>query len=270
VSGTVVDSSGKPMPQTFVLALIGSRQVGQGMTDQDGRFAFGVPPGATVDLEAQPSLGKSRPPDVGERRGVIAGSTDVTITVAAVEMDRALEIALDLPEGATAGKCEVAANFHGFDSRDYAKYKATFDAAGRARIEGLPHGPVTLRVQVRLAGDDDKTYTGLTPLRVAADATSARVVVPGFRNVRGRVIDESGTPSPGAYLFSTAAFFASQVYADAQGRFALRVPSDAPTPFLVIVTKTPFDRKAPCGGWDLVEDGSDRELEIVVKPQPPR
>ena len=100
--------------------------------------------------------------------------------------------------------------------------------------------------------------------------TSLRIVVPGFRTVCGRVVDQSGNPSPGVYLYSTAAFNASQTYTDLQGVFALRVPSDAETPFLVTATQVLFDRKARLNGWDVVEDSSGRALEIVLKPTPPR
>lgn len=271
ITGTVVDAVGKPLKDAWVEALVGSRQVGHGTTDAEGRFTCAVPPGSTVDLEARPSSAKYPPPnDIGEARGVTAGATDVTIRVAPVAMDRAIDIVLVLPEGVSAGKCDVVANFQGMDRRDYAKYRATFDSAGRARIEQLPRGPVTLRSQIRLDGEDERTYAGMSPLRVDAEATSVRLVVPGFRIVRGRVVDESGEPSPGASVFSTAAFVGSSAYADADGRFALRLTSEAEAPFLVTATKMPYDKKAPFGGWDIVEAGADRELLIVVRPQPPR
>jgi len=129
---------------------------------------------------------------------------------------------------------------------------------------------MTLRTQVRVAGDAEKAGTGLTPVRIDGETTSVRIVVPGFRIVRGRVVDEAGAPSAGAYIFSTAGQAGSSAYADADGRFALRLASTAEAPFLVTVTKMPYDKKAPFGGWDIVEDGSDRELTIVVRPQPPR
>jgi RNA polymerase sigma factor (sigma-70 family) len=271
ISGTVTDAEGKPLGGAWVEAVIGSRQVGSGSADAAGRFSFGVPPGSTVDLEAQPTGQQyPPPPDVGERRGVAAGATDVMIRVAHVEMGRALDVVLVLPEGLTAGKCEVMANFHGLDNRNGAVFRKTFDAAGRVRIEGLPHAPVSLRVLVRLAGEDEKSFAGASQVRVDAEATSVRVVVPGFRIVRGRVVDEAGAPSPGASIFSTAASNASGTVADATGAFALRVPSDAAAPFLVTATKTPYDRKAPFGGWDIVEDESGRELSIVLKAQPAR
>jgi hypothetical protein len=138
------------------------------------------------------------------------------------------------------------------------------------RLEDLPFAPVEVWVLVRLHGDYDRTYTGITPLRVDGEVTSARVVVPGFRTVRGRVVDAAGAPSPGAYLFSTAAGNASSTLADEDGVFALRVPSDAPTPFLVTATKYPFDRAAPQGGWEIVEGDADAELVIVLRPQKPR
>lgn len=271
ISGTVVDSSGKPLKGTWVEADIASRQVGYAITDAEGRFTCAVPPGSTVDLEARPSpTGKSHPQDLGAVRGVSAGATDVTIRIEPVEMGRTLEVVLVMPDGVSAGKCDVWANYHGMDQSNQIAFRKTFDASGRLQFEGLPLARVSLRAMVRVAGDDDKTYTGLTPISVDGDATSARIVVPAFRIVRGRVVDETGAPSPRASLFSTAAFNASAALADEQGVFALRVPSDAEAPFLVTATKMPYDRKAPFGGWDIVEAGPDRELEIVLRPRPPR
>jgi RNA polymerase sigma factor (sigma-70 family) len=271
ITGTVVDASGKPLAHAWVEALVGSRQVGHATTDDKGRFACGVPPGATVDFEAYATGGQyPPPPDIAAARGVHAGTTDVTLRVEAVEMGRSLDVVLVMPDGVRAGKCDVAANFQGLDNREWKKYQATFDAVGRARIDGLPRGPITLRAQVRVDGDDDKTYSGLMPVRVDGDAESARIVVAGFRIVRGVVVDETGAASPGASLFSTAAFAGSSARADADGRFALRLTSDAEAPFLVTATKVPYDRKAPFGGWEIVEPGPDRELTIVLRSQPPR
>lgn len=267
VTGTVVDVEGRALANAWVYARIGARQVGYGVTDADGRFAFGVPPGSTVDLEGKPPLGALPfKPDVAVLCDVAAGSANVILRITPVPTGRSLDVVLVLPEGPDWGECTMSVAFHG-QPRERRSFFA-FDASGRVRLDDLPFAPVDLRVGVRLSGEGDLTCTGLTPFRVDADATSARVVAPGFRTVRGRVVDASGAPSPGAYLFSTAGGNGSSTLADADGVFALRVPSEAPLPFLVTASKYPFDRAAPEGGWEIVEDEGERV--IVLRPQKPR
>lgn len=41
----------------------------------------------------------------------------------------------------------------------------------------------------------------------------------------------------------------------------------AASPWLVTATPTLFEREARVTGWSMVEDGSEQELSIVVRPQ---
>ena len=88
--------------------------------------------------------------------------------------------------------------------------------------------------------------------------------------VQGRVLHEDGSPAAGAFVRRTGGpDHGSVTTAAVDGRFELEVPLDGPVPVPVLASPTQPDMKRPLTGYDLL-DGTDRELEIVLRPVPRR
>ncbi|MCE9635242.1 MAG: sigma-70 family RNA polymerase sigma factor [Planctomycetes bacterium] len=266
ISGTVSDAAGLPVARAWVMAFVGANQVGQGSADEQGRFAIGVPPGATVELQAvrQPEYGKNDP-SAAMLTSVAAGTVDVALTIRPVTLNRTVDVTIEgVPTGA---KAMLGFHYAGMDRTP--RWQQPFDDSMRLRIEELPTAPVTLTVMLVWPTEPAAGSTGLLRIRIDGATTAVRIVVPALRTVRGQVVDAAGLPVADASVFANTGTAASGSRADHDGRFELRVPADAPVPFHVLGNPVPGDMTKPVSGFDLFES-DERELRIVVRPVPVR
>jgi hypothetical protein len=97
IAGTVLDDQGQPVPNAWVAARLGGRQVASSRGGSDGRFSLDVPCEAAMDLEYLGLSTESGSIDRGDWRGrplegVAAGVTGVELRLRRVERDRSLRV----------------------------------------------------------------------------------------------------------------------------------------------------------------------------------
>ncbi len=270
VSGRALYDDGKPVSDGGVTAWVGATRVGGGSTNQQGEFAFAVPPGTNVDLEATPpNVPRELWRSAGELRGVAPGAEGLVVHVVREPATRAIDVEVVDDAGAPVTGAWIQTEFKGEDwQRPLCGTTAT---DGRCRIDSLPRAPVIVSAAIRdVAAGPNHSWTPRA-VRASGDQDTVRIVVPKPRVLRGRVVGEDGAPVAEAFVHASpgTARGGSVTMAGPDGRFEILVPPDAPLPFLLHGNPLPFDRKKPLTGWDLV-DASDRELEIVVHPVPAR
>ena len=274
VSGRVLDAQDAPVT-AWVEAFDGARQVGDAMADAEGRFSLLVPPGHNVDLQASIPRAVN---EVVERKGmrqfaeraqVPPGAADVLLRMGGEPEERSIEVEVVDAEGRPVAGASATASFPGENPMQ--RRGARTGADGRARIDGVPRAPVTLRVSlpqdpVRLPG-----FTwGLAARRLASTTDAARFVVAAPRVLLGRVVREDGTPCGGAVVNAWIAQGAhSSGRADEEGRFETFVDGGIAAPIHVTAQPYAFDAKAPLAGSAVVDDAGG-ELVIVVRAVPAR
>jgi hypothetical protein len=270
IAGRVVGEDGRPLAGVAVTAYDGPRSVGLGWTSEDGRLAFAVPPGRDVDLAASCPEGSSNPlpRSAAELWGVAPGAQDLVLRMVRDPESRSIDVEVVDEAGAPRAGASVVADFAGSDWQR--RVVGTVGADGRVRLEGLPRAPVEVSVVVRGLGADPKLGWCATPRRVPGAADAVRIVVPPPRVLRGRVVAPDGAPCAGA---GVSAYLGGALTCSStcgpDGRFEMRVPSDAPLPFPVNANPRTNDARRPLAGYDLV-DATDRESEIVLHPVPGR
>ena len=274
VSGRVLDAQDAPVT-AWVEAFDGARQVGDAMADAEGRFSLLVPPGHNVDLQASIPRAVN---EVVERKGmrqfaeraqVPPGAADVLLRMGGEPEERSIEVEVVDADGRPVAGASATASFPGENPMQ--RRGARTGADGRARIDGVPRAPVTLRVSlpqdpVRLPG-----FTwGLAARRLASTTDAARFVVAAPRVLLGRVVREDGTPCGGAVVNAWIAQGAhSSGRADEEGRFETFVDGGIAAPIHVTAQPYAFDAKAPLAGSAVVDDAGG-ELVIVVRAVPAR
>jgi len=284
VSGRVVDDDGAPVNVAWVQAFDGARQVGSSSTKSDGMFAFAVPPGVKIDVEARQSPGGSdHARGAAEAWGVTPGGEEIVLHLVREPATRTLDVEVVDELGAPVVGAMVSTDFQGRDWRSPILGETTADGHARAfdRTTGkktdviglpeLPRTPVLVSVTISDRTKGFNRQWSPLPRRVPGDVDAVKIVVGKPRRLHGRVVHEDGSPCASAIVSCTpGSGQGSMNVCESDGAFELFVPADMPTPIDVNAFPAPEAGKIrEVTGYDVV-DGEDRDLEIVLRPVPKR
>jgi protocatechuate 3,4-dioxygenase beta subunit len=195
VEGRVVDGDGKPVAGARVVVIPTDRrggfQVKDGTSDDSGAFRVeDVPPGAaearTIALGFQPSYLSN----LEVRAGQDLKGVEIVLAAGAVVEGRVLS---------PSGRPVAGADVRVFEAEEGGGRRffsmpimAQSDGEGRYRLEGVAPGTRTLQAE-------HKSYRrAVRDLEVRPGENTLDLSLEGGAEVRGRVVDESGTPVPGA------------------------------------------------------------------------
>lgn len=237
LSGVVRDGSGAPLARALVGAFAPGRAPSAMVTDAEGRFSLQV---AATDVYAVRVTGQhdaARPGEIlemiGERLGVRAGDTEVTVVARPAPKDRTLTIVVEGPDGAPVVGARVSVAGWSGTTRTLATVEG-----GRVEVGDLSSRPVDVE-----AGPDDghaDVWIRASPQKVVPDGQTVRMRLRVGAVVSGVVLRADGRPAgdveigghgtpsegPGDDWGATP---------DAEGRFRLLVDPEVSLPLIVTV-----------------------------------
>jgi uncharacterized GH25 family protein len=225
VSGRTLDPDGKPVTGASVFlseeesksfggqsALMASGRFHRGITDDEGSFSFdGVSPGPFNLSARAPRRQEAELANLELKAGQDLTGLDLVLPPGAEVSGKVLS-----PEGRPVADAEVAvvqASENGFPA--FSSLRATTDGDGGYRINGIPPGRHTLEARA------EGYRRAVRDVEVTAAAAVDFALERGLE-ISGRVVDDAGSPVPGARLLLIAgqnAFNSPRTASEADGTF---------------------------------------------------
>jgi protocatechuate 3,4-dioxygenase beta subunit len=264
--GTLFGPDGKALGMALLDVRRGERVLESAWTSEDGRFEAHVPLSGLVSivydgmrLEGSRTF---RAVQEGRVDGVVAGATGVEIHARALVADRSIAVRALGPDGAPLPHVVVTAG--GFLEEDSGLSVVAGDDA-LARFSALPAIPTQFKVWPPKEVPDGRVWLpGHVDDVVPADQQIEVRVREGWW-MRGRVVDASGAPAPGAQVTIVDSPDSMRVTTTgADGRFSNATDPD------VKVVRVSAKRQDATGVFEATASVRREDGEVTLRLQPVR